>query len=80
MLEQPTSAWDLNALCQVKENGPVPVVADQSVTGPESVLEIAARGISNGISVKLATCGGLRCAGQIDAIARTASWPPWCSA
>jgi L-alanine-DL-glutamate epimerase-like enolase superfamily enzyme len=72
MLEQPTPAWDLNALCQVKENSPVPVVADQSVTGPESVLEIAARGISNGISVKLATCGGLRCAGQIDAIARTA--------
>ena len=50
----------------------MPVVADQSVTGPESVLEIASRGISSGISVKLATCGGLRCANQIDAIARAA--------
>ena len=72
MLEQPTPAEDLDGLCQVKESSPMPVVADQSVTGPESVLEIASKGISNGISVKLATCGGLRCADQIDAIARTA--------
>jgi L-alanine-DL-glutamate epimerase-like enolase superfamily enzyme len=72
MLEQPTPAEDLDALHQVKENSPMPILADQSVTGPESVLEIASRGISNGISVKLATCGGLRCAEQIDAIARTA--------
>ena len=66
MLEQPTPAQDLNALCQVNETSPMPVGADQSVTGPESVLEIASRGIANGISVKLATCGGLRCADQTD--------------
>ena len=72
MLEQPTPADDLNALCRVKENSPMPVLADQSVTGPESALEIASQQISNGISVKLATCGGLRCADQIDAIARAA--------
>ena len=72
MLEQPTPADDLNALCRVKENSPMPVLADQSVTGPESALEIASQQISHGISVKLATCGGLRCADQIDAIARAA--------
>ena len=27
---------------------------------------------SDGVSVKMASCGGLRCAGQIDAIARAA--------
>jgi L-alanine-DL-glutamate epimerase-like enolase superfamily enzyme len=73
MLEQPTPAGDFETLSRVKENSPMPVVADQSVTGPESVLDIAARGIVNGISVKLATCGGLRCADQIDAIARAAN-------
>lgn len=72
MLEQPTPAEDLEGLCQVKENSPMPVLADQSVKGPESVLAIASQGYSNGISVKLATCGGLRCADQIDAIARAA--------
>ncbi len=72
MLEQPTPADDLNGLCQVKEQSPVPILADQSVSGPASVLEIASAQISDGVSVKLATCGGLRCAGQIDAIARAA--------
>jgi L-alanine-DL-glutamate epimerase-like enolase superfamily enzyme len=72
MLEQPTPPDDLEGLFQVKENSPVPILADQSVTGPESVLTIASQGISNGISIKLATCGGLRCADQIDAIAKAA--------
>jgi SAM-dependent methyltransferase len=35
-------------------------------------LEIAARRAAHGLSVKLVTCGGLRCARQIDAIARAA--------
>jgi L-alanine-DL-glutamate epimerase-like enolase superfamily enzyme len=72
MLEQPTPADDLEGLCQVKEQSPVPILADQSVTGPASVLELASENIADGISVKMATCGGLRCAGQIDAIARAA--------
>jgi L-alanine-DL-glutamate epimerase-like enolase superfamily enzyme len=72
MLEQPTPADDLEGLCRVKEQSPVPILADQSVTGPASVLELASENITDGISVKMATCGGLRCAGQIDAIARAA--------
>jgi L-alanine-DL-glutamate epimerase-like enolase superfamily enzyme len=72
MLEQPTPADDLEGLYMVKEQSPVPVLADQSVKGPASVLNIAAQDITDGISVKMATCGGLRCAGQIDAIARAA--------
>ncbi len=72
MLEQPTPAEDLEGLQRVKEHSPVPILADQSVKGPASVLNIAAHDITDGISVKMATCGGLRCAGQIDAIARAA--------
>jgi L-alanine-DL-glutamate epimerase-like enolase superfamily enzyme len=72
MLEQPTAADDLDGLCKVKEQSPVPVLADQSATGPSSVLNLAARGITDGVSVKMVTCGGLRCAGQVDAIARAA--------
>jgi len=72
MLEQPTPAADLNGLRQVTKHSPVPILADQSVMGPASALEIAARRAADGLSVKLATCGGLRCARQVDTIARAA--------
>jgi L-alanine-DL-glutamate epimerase-like enolase superfamily enzyme len=72
MLEQPTPADDFAALRQVTELSPVPVLADQSVTGPSSVLKLATEHAVNGVSIKLSTCGGLRCARLIDAIARAA--------
>lgn len=72
MLEQPTPANDLEALRQVTDHSPVPVLASQSVIGPESALEIAKQRAAHGISVKLSTCGGLSRARQIDAIARAA--------
>jgi L-alanine-DL-glutamate epimerase-like enolase superfamily enzyme len=72
MLEQPTPADDLDALHEVTQHSPVPILADESVVGPPSALEIAARRSADGLSVKLATCGGLRCARQIDTIARAA--------
>lgn len=72
MLEQPTSADDLEGLRQVTKLSPVPILADESVLGPASALEIAARRAADGLNVKLATCGGLRCARQVDTIARAA--------
>jgi L-alanine-DL-glutamate epimerase-like enolase superfamily enzyme len=72
MLEQPTVASDLDGLRQVTEHSPVPILADESVTGPESALQIASQRAADGLSTKLATCGGLRCARQVDAIARAA--------
>ena len=72
MLEQPTSASDLDGLREVTLHSPVEILASVSVTGPASALEIAARRAADGLCVKLATCGGLRCARQVDAIARAA--------
>jgi len=72
MLEQPTPVGDLDGLRQVTRNSPVPVLADQSVAGPDSALELASQRVVSGMSVKMATCGGLRCARQVDAIARAA--------
>jgi len=72
MLEQPTPADDLDALRQVTRRSPVPILADESVVGPPSALEIASRRAAHGLSVKLAACGGLGCARQVDAIARAA--------
>jgi L-alanine-DL-glutamate epimerase-like enolase superfamily enzyme len=72
MLEQPTPASDLPALRQVTQLSPLPILADQSLSGPASALEIAVGHAASGLSLKLASCGGLRCARQIDAIARVA--------
>ncbi|MGD2205871.1 MAG: dipeptide epimerase [Anaerolineae bacterium] len=72
MLEQPTPADDLKALQQVTQQSPVPILADESLLGPPSALEIASKRAAHGLSVKLATCGGLHCARQIDTIARAA--------
>jgi L-Ala-D/L-Glu epimerase len=72
MVEQPTNAEDLAGLGQVTGACSVPVLADQSVRGPQSLLTLAAGRIVDGFSVKLATCGGLQCARQMDAIGRAA--------
>ncbi len=72
MLEQPIPAGDPASLRYLKEVSPVPILADQSVKGPASALELAAGRVVDGLSIKLAACGGLRCARQIDAIARAA--------
>lgn len=72
MLEQPTPAGNLEALRQVTEHSPVPVLASQSVLGPASALAVASSRAAHGISIKLATCGGLLQARQMDAIARAA--------
>jgi len=69
-LEQPTPADDLTALRQVTNNSPVPVLADESLRGPASALEIINQRAAHGISTKLVSCGGLDCARQIDTIAR----------
>ncbi|MBN2146859.1 MAG: hypothetical protein JW726_05700 [Anaerolineales bacterium] len=70
MLEQPTPAQDLETLRQVTLQSPLPVLADQSASGPASALALAAQKMVNGLSIKIAACGGLRGARQADSIAR----------
>jgi len=71
-LEQPTPTDDLEGMRQASRNSPVTVLADQSTCGPASALELASGKIAGGLSIKMATCGGLSGARQIDSIARAA--------
>ncbi|MCS6907519.1 MAG: enolase C-terminal domain-like protein [Anaerolineales bacterium] len=71
-LEQPTAANDLQTLREVTHLSPVRILADQSACGAESALQVAAQRAAHGITLKLATCGGIRAAYQVDAIARAA--------
>lgn len=72
MLEQPTPVEDIDGLTEVTRHSPIPILADQSVYNPSSALDLAARRAVDGLSVKVSTCGGLRCARQVDTIARAA--------
>lgn len=72
MIEQPTPAEDLEALQQATRHSTVPVLADQSITGPASALEMATHHQADGFSIKVACCGGISCARQMDGIARAA--------
>ena len=72
MLEQPTPAADLHALQEVTQHSPIPILADESLRGPRSALALASQRAATGVSIKLATCGGLHCARQVDSIARAA--------
>jgi L-alanine-DL-glutamate epimerase-like enolase superfamily enzyme len=73
MLEEPIAAsLGIASLVEVTRHSPVPILADQSVRGAVAALEIAAQHAANGVSVKLSTCGGFRCARQVEAIARAA--------
>jgi L-alanine-DL-glutamate epimerase-like enolase superfamily enzyme len=72
MLEQPTSPDDLESLFQVTRNSPVPVLADQCISGPKSALELATHHSADGFSIKIGACGGINNARQMDGIARAA--------
>jgi L-alanine-DL-glutamate epimerase-like enolase superfamily enzyme len=73
MLEQPVAPEaGVAALRQVTDQSPVPILADQSVVGAASALAIAGKHAADGISIKLATSGGIGPARQMDAVARAA--------
>ena len=73
MLEQPIDpAEGIEALRQLTMQSRTPILASQSVVGPESALEIASCRAAHGMNIKLATCGGIACARRMDAIARAA--------
>jgi len=72
MLEQPTPPDDLESLRQVTRQSPIPIIADQSVHGPASALQLASGHYASGLCVKVSRCGGLRCARVVENIARAA--------
>lgn len=72
MIEQPTPEGDIAALSEVSRLSPIRILADQSVKTVDSAFQIASQHAADGISIKVATCGGIRPAKQIDTIARAA--------
>jgi L-alanine-DL-glutamate epimerase-like enolase superfamily enzyme len=70
MLEQPTAAEKLDDLFQVTRHSAVPVLADQSISGPRDALALAIRHYADGFSIKIGCCGGINNARQMEGVAR----------
>ncbi len=57
-VEQPFSADDIDAMKRIRDEGIVPIVADESCVRPADVVALAGR--VDGINIKLSKCGGIR--------------------
>lgn len=67
-LEQPLPRDDLAGLRRLREQGVLPIVADESCVRPADVIRVA--GCVDAVNVKLAKCGGIRQALKMIHLAR----------
>lgn len=73
-IEQPCSKADPGAFAELKiaEGVSLPLMADESVLGPEDAFALACTGGADLFNIKLAKTGGIRRARQVDAVAAAA--------
>jgi L-alanine-DL-glutamate epimerase-like enolase superfamily enzyme len=67
-VEQPLPAHDLAGLKLVRDNSPLPIIADESCETAADVARLA--GVVDGVNIKLSKCGSLREAVRIAHAAR----------
>ncbi len=68
-VEQPVAAQDLTGLKLVRENVPLPIIADESCVTLEDIPRVAE--CADGINIKLMKCGGINQALKMIAAARS---------
>jgi L-alanine-DL-glutamate epimerase-like enolase superfamily enzyme len=57
LLEQPVARDDLEGLRKVREQSPIPIIADESCVTSRDIARL--EGVVHGINIKLSKCGGL---------------------
>lgn len=72
LIEQPVARGNRPGLARLVARFIVPLMADESLRGPEEAFDMAARGAADVFSVKVAQSGGLFAAGRVGAIADAA--------
>ncbi len=75
LAEQPLAIGDLDGMARLIELTGVPVMPDESLTSPESALQLVAKRAASIFGMKLAKHGGVHAARAIAAIAQAASIP-----
>jgi muconate cycloisomerase len=71
-IEQPVPGTDREAMAEITRTLDVPILADESVFGPEDAFRAARDRIADLFSVKIMKTGGLRRAQQVAAIGQAA--------
>jgi o-succinylbenzoate synthase len=71
-IEQPVPAHDLDGLARVRRASPIPIAADESVAGLESVRQIIQRRAADILILKPMICGGVRAGRAIIDLATAA--------
>ncbi len=74
-LEQPVRAADLDGLKFVRERSSIPVMADESVHGPEDAVRIIGMGAADMLNMKLVKAGGISRGKRIIELAESAGLP-----
>lgn len=69
LVEQPVAAGDLAGLAEVRRRVPVPVAADEAVTGPVAARRILEREAADALVLKLPVVGGIAPARAIAELA-----------
>lgn len=67
-VEQPTRHDDIESLAHIKEQGLLPVMADESLKIPQDAIELIRRNAADLFNIKLMKCGGIYRAIQINEI------------
>lgn len=71
-IEQPVAAHHYATMAELRAGLDVPLLADESVFGPEDMSRAAAEGICDGVSIKIMKAGGLRRAIEVAELADSA--------
>lgn len=73
--EQPVPAEDLKGLKRVRENSPIPIMADESVHSPADALRLIEAEAVDMINIKLMKSGGILKGKKIASVAEAAGVP-----
>ena len=68
-IEQPVAASQYDLMSKIRSSIDVPLLADESIFGPEDMVRAAREGICDGVSVKIMKSGGLTRAQDVARIA-----------
>lgn len=75
LVEQPLPAHDLDGMAEVRRSIGVPLMADESVRGPRSAMEVIRKGAADILNVYVTEAGGLLNASRIFGMAEAAGIP-----
>lgn len=71
-IEQPVAAHHRDLMARIRDQIDVPLLADESVFGPEDMVDAVQKGICDGVSVKIMKSGGLTRAQTVARMAAAA--------